>query len=231
MIFLSIIFLVIHLIIPNFKQSLVFYHFLLWPIILIFAYILGYSTGFEFNMLIISYYSLTVLIRLFSYNFYRSKELNLPKKNIYDLSIILTLLLPFYINYQLNLYGLSFQNLIEEFAYSFVLLRQESVSLSGYGSNFNFFNNLVILSNFNFLAALYVNSSKRIAFSALLNILYTSLLGSKMGIVITLLMILLKYFYEGKFIKLVIGFGITISLFIMTVIIVNFTGDSLIIKK
>ena len=46
-----------------------------------------------------------------------------------------------------------------------------------------------------------------------------------MGIVITLLMILLKYFNEGKFIKLVIGFGITI-LFIMTVIIVNFTGDS-----
>ena len=47
-----------------------------------------------------------------------------------------------------------------------------------------------------------------------------------MGIVITLLMILLKYFNEGKFIKLVIGFGITIFLFIMTVIIVNFTGDS-----
>lgn len=224
--FISIIFLAIHFIIPNFKQSLVFYHFLLWPIILTLAHTLGYSTGFEFNMLIISYYSLTVVIRLFSYNFYSSKELYPSKKSIYDLSIFLTLLLPFYINYQLNLYGLSFQNLIEEFAYSFVVLRQESVSLSGYGSNFNFFNNLVILSNFNFLAALYVNSSKRITFSALLNILYTSLLGSKMGIVITLLMIIIKYFYEGKFIKVVIGLCITMFLFIVTMIIVNFNGDS-----
>ena len=88
------------------------------------------------------------------------------------------------------------------------------------------FNNLVIFANFNFLGALYVNSPKRITLSALLNIFYTSLLGSKMGIVITLLMIIIKYFYEGKFIKLAIGLGITVSLFIGTIIIVNFTGES-----
>jgi hypothetical protein len=198
----------------------------LWPVILILSYILGYSTGFEFNMLIISYYSLTVLIRLFSYKFYRSKEDHPSKNKIYDLSILLTLLLPFYINYQLNFYGISFRNFIESPAYSFVVLRQENVSLSGYGSNFNFFNNLVIFANFNFLGALYVNSPKRITLSALLNIFYTSLLGSKMGIVITLLMIIIKYFYEGKFIKLAIGLGITVSLFIGTIIIVNFTGES-----
>tara|TARA_B110000971_G_C20023578_1_gene507603 strand:+ start:1107 stop:2276 length:1170 start_codon:yes stop_codon:yes gene_type:complete len=226
MFFLSILFLAIHLIIPGFKHSLVFYHFSLWPVILILGYILGYSTGFEFNMLIISYYSLTVIIRLFSYKFYGSKEYHPSKRKIYDLSILLTLLLPFYINYQLNLYGLSFHNLVEEVAYSFAVLRQESVSLSGYGSNFNFFNNLVILANFNFLAALYVNSPKRITFSALLNIFYTSLLGSKMGIVITLLMIIIKFFYEGKFMKVIIGLCTTIFLFIGTIIIVNFTGDS-----
>ena len=226
MIFLSIIFLVIHFIIPNFKQSLVFYHFLLWPVILILGYILGYSTGLEFNMLIISYYSLTVLIRMFSHKFYRSKEYHTSKNKIYDLSILLTLLLPFYINYQLNFYGISFSNFIELPAYSFAVLRQENVSLSGYGSNFNFFNNLVIFANFNFLGALYVNSPKRITLSALLNIFYTSLLGSKMGIVITLLMIIIKYFYEGKFIKVAIGLGITMFLFIGTIIIVNFTGDS-----
>lgn len=214
--------------IPKGVHSLTFYHSILWFIIFIYLGVSGYNLNTTTHLLLTLYFLCVIFIRLIFYRFYikTSVKFQTPSTKIKaskKLLVFLAIMFIPYVLHELGKYGLNLNELFSNPSYSLVLMRQESVRVSGYGETFDIWNNLVILSNFNFLLHLFYSPriNKWVWYSAVINILYTSFLGSKMGLVVTLLMLAHGYFIRKNF-KKVLSLVITATVaFSFSVFFIN----------
>jgi len=229
MFLISILFLIFNFAIPFWKKSLVFYQTILWPIVILFSEILDYSFSYYCLIVILLYFTIATLVRLLLYKYYyrfNQETLNIDyfKKSRYFLTILLLILFPFYLISKLSIFEISITSFFNDFTQSLVLFRLDSINNSTYGSTFNFWDNLVILSGFNLLLSLNDSKVSIVITSVFINILYTSLLGSKMGLVVSLLLLAYYYLKKGSHFKfLLIIFG-TIAIFTLTLVIINFNS-------
>jgi hypothetical protein len=229
MFLISILFLIFNFAIPFWKKSLVFYQTILWPIVILFSEILDYSFSYYCLIVILLYFTIATLVRLSLYKYYyrfNQETLNIDyfKKSRYFLTILLLILFPFYLISKLSIFEISITSFFNDFTQSLVLFRLDSINNSTYGSTFNFWDNLVILSGFNLLLSLNDSKVSIVITSVFINILYTSLLGSKMGLVVSLLLLAYYYLKKGSHFKfLLIIFG-TIAIFTLTLLIINFNS-------
>lgn len=228
MVLISIFFLLINFAIPFWKKSIVFYQTLLWPIVIIISEILGYSFSFEFFIIIVFYFIIAILSRLLLYKYYDRYKMGFSieylQKIRYLLTTLLTVLFPFYLVVKLSSFDLSLSYFVNNISQSLVVLRLDSINNSNYGSTFNFWDNLVILSGFNLLISINQQKTTPVIISVLINILYTSILGSKMGIIISLLLFAYFYLKNKKILKFLLVLLIALVLFAFSLLLINFSN-------
>ena len=199
-----------------------------WGIVYSLISFFGYNLSEKFILFYLLMNIVLIFVRIIFNKYYSShskffnKEIKLS--SIDNLLRLFLLFFPIYFISIVESYGVTISSFIQNPIYALSILRQDSVIGSQYGASFSLLNNIPIVINFLFIYTIINNNRKQIYFASFLNIVYSSALGSKMGLVSTLIILFIYNLNtsRGVKIKTLLLPVFAFCLFVASVLIINF---------